>query len=227
MENNLQIAIDGPVGSGKGTLAIALAKKLNAIHVYTGGMYRALALACIRAGIDAYNKDQVLDVLKKSNIGMKVSDDAETRIILNNEDVTDAIFYPEVTKIVPITSAYIEVREEMVKRQKEIVEGKRAVMEGRDVTSVVLPGADLKIFLTADVDIRAKRRLNQFREKKLDLTLDQVRQDIIERDDADTKRNVSPLQITDDSMTIDTSNDSIQDTVDKVLKELKTRNLLW
>lgn len=226
MNNELQIAIDGPVASGKGTLAVALAKRLNAIHVYSGGMYRALALACLRGGVDIQNHEQVTNLLRGLEIGMKTGENSQTHILLNGEDVTNEIFYPEISNITPIVSAYKEVREIMVEKQKELARGKRVVMEGRDITTVVLPNADLKIFLTADIDIRAQRRLHQLNEKGSDITFDMVKTDIEQRDSRDSQREVSPLQAAEDAFVIDTSHDIIEETVDKVIGELQKRGLL-
>lgn len=225
MKNNIQIAIDGPVGSGKGTLAVALAKRINATHVYTGGMYRALALACIRRSTDITNGEEVLNVLKQIKIGMEVGDNFHTRIFLDGEDITDEIFYPGVSNITPIVSPYKEVRAEMVERQKAIG-GKRVVMEGRDITTVVLPNADLKIFLTADIDIRTQRRLNQLKEKGAEIDFETVKKDIEERDSKDSQREASPMLQSEDSFMIDTSHDTIEETVQKVIEELKIRSLI-
>lgn len=227
MNEPLQIAIDGPVGSGKGTLAINLAKKLSAAHIYTGGMYRALALTCLENRVDINNAEEVLKILQRTNIEVKVDDQTgETLIFLNGRDVTHDIFMPNVSNITPITSKYKEVREEMVRRQREIAKDRRVVVEGRDIATVVLPNADIKIFLTADVDERARRRFNQLKEKNVDISYDDVLQDLIKRDETDTEREESPLEKTADSLVVDTTNDTIEETVDKVINELKRRNLI-
>lgn len=229
MEQNrpLQIAIDGPVGSGKGTLAVALAKKLQAIHIYTGGMYRALALACIRSGIDLQSEEAVYDVLKKCDIDLRVEDDSPlTKVFLNGEDVTHEIFFPEVSNDTPIVAAYKKVREEMVERQKKIAHGKKGVIEGRDIATHVIPHADLKIYLTASVEERANRRYQQLLDKEVKVSYDEVKQDVIQRDTTDSNRDHAPLMISDDSVVIDTTHDKVENTVDKVLDELKKRNLL-
>ena len=189
-------------------------------------MYRALALACLRKNIDIHNNKEVLQVLMEIEIGMKVGADSHTRIILDNEDITDEIFYPQVSNITPITSAYPDVREEMVKRQKALAMGKRVVMEGRDITTVVLPNADLKVFLTADIDIRAQRRWNQLKEKEVTIDFENVKKDIEKRDNADSKRDTSPLLQAEDAFIIDTSHDTIEQTVEKVVGELQRRDLI-
>lgn len=227
MKDNLQIAIDGPVGSGKGTLAVALAKKLNAVHIYTGGMYRALALASKRAGIDLNDPSQVYRILNQNEINLKIEEgSAPTRVFLNDEDVSEEIFHSDISNITPIVAAHAIIRSEMVKRQKDLIEGRRGIIEGRDIATKVLPGADVKIYLTADVDERSKRRFEQLKEKHVDITLSEVKKDIIERDKKDTNREVSPMGISEDSLVIDTTHDTIEDTVEKVLNELKRKELL-
>lgn len=227
MKNNLQIAIDGPVGSGKGTLAVALAKKLNATHIYSGGMYRALALASKRAGIDLNDPSQVYDILKKSEIDMSIEEGSSlTRIFLNEEDVSEEIFLSEISNITPIVAAHAIIRSEMVKRQKELTKGKRIIIEGRDIATNVLPNADVKIYLTADIDERSRRRFEQLKAKRVNITLDKVKKDIIERDEKDTSRKSSPMVISEDSLVVDTTHDTIEDTVGKVLNELRRKDLL-
>lgn len=227
MKQPLQIAIDGPVGSGKGTLAIALAKRLSLAHIYTGGMWRALTLACLEKNTDINDSQAVLEVLNNSVIEVKVDENSgETLIILNGKDVTHDIFMPYVSNNTPIVAKYKEVRSEMVKRQKEIVQGKDVVVEGRDTTTVVLPNADIKIFLTADVNERARRRFDQLKEKNVEISFEEVLKDVVERDRADTQREESPLNETKDSFVVDTTNDTIEETIEKVMIELKSRNLI-
>lgn len=223
----LQIAIDGPVGSGKGTLAVALAKELNAIHIYTGGMWRALTLACLRENIDISDETKVLEVFRRSDIDLRIENDSPlTKVYLNDEDVTDEIFFPEVSNNTPIVAAHKNVRHEMAELQRSISYGKKGVIEGRDVATHIIPDADLKIFLTASVDERANRRYKQLREKHVDIAYDEVRRDVVERDRADSQRDHAPLVISPDSVVVDTSNDTIEDTVNKVKTELLRRNLL-
>ncbi len=226
MENkNFIIAIDGPVGSGKGTLSIELAKSLSALYLYTGGMYRALALACLRKNTNIENKVAVLSVLSEINIDVK-TESSGPKVFLNGEDVTEEIFRPEVGNAVPIVAAIVEVREEMVARQKELIKGKRAVVEGRDISTVVAPDAELKIYLTADIETRARRRLDQFKEKGISKTFEEVLGDTRRRDDLDIQREASPLTVVEDAYVIDTTNDSIFDTVEKVKKKLMEKKLL-
>ncbi len=221
----LVIGIDGPVGSGKGTLSVALANKLGILYLYTGGMYRALALACLRSIIDLDNEEEVLNILMKSRLDPEVNA-GETKIMLDGEDVTHKIVEPEVSNATPHVARHPRVREEMVKRQKELVEGQSAVIEGRDIASKVAPDANLKIHLTAAVEERARRRLMQYEEKGIEKTFDQVLEETKERDRKDMERDASPLEVSSDSVMVDTTNDSIDDTVNKVLAILKERDLL-
>lgn len=228
MDNNrpLQIAIDGPVGSGKGTLAVELAKRLHAVHIYTGGMYRSLALACMRLGVDINDEKEVFKVLQTSDIDLRIESDSPlTKVFLNGQDVTNEIFYPGVSNNTPIVASYKSVREEMVQRQKNIAHGKKGIIEGRDIATHVIPNADLKIYLTASVDERANRRYKQLKAKNVDISFEAVKEDVIERDRADSDRKHSPLTATKDAVIIDTSHDTVNDTVSKVLEELKKRNI--
>jgi CMP/dCMP kinase len=223
------IAIDGPVGSGKGTLAIALAKKLNAVYIYTGAMYRELALACLREKVDLQNEEEVLRILKKIEIKLIAAEEG-IRAFLNGEDVSEEIFQVYVTRAVPIVASFPKVRKEMVSMQKQLVKDigkdKNVIIEGRDISTDVAPNADLKVFLTADLKTRAVRRLEQFQEKGITISLDDVIKDIEERDKRDTEREASPLKATKDAVIIDTTEDNVDDTVNKVLEKLRERNLL-
>lgn len=223
------VAIDGPVGSGKGTLAQALTERLNALYIYTGGMYRELALACLRENIDFHSEEKVLEVLKKVNIELRLVGN-KIKAFLNNEDVSGEIFQPKVTRITPIVAAFSSVRREMVQRQRKLAEekikeGRNIVMEGRDIATSVLPDADLKIYLTADINTRAKRRLAQFKERSVDITFEEAIRDIQERDKKDSERQASPLSIAQDAFVVDTTNDTILETVEKVMSKIREKEL--
>lgn len=224
-KDRITVAIDGPVGSGKGTLGVALAKKLGALYLYTGGMYRALTLACLREKIDIKNEEGALKVLKKIDLRLKVSQE-ETEVFLGNELVNDQIFLPEVSKATPIIAAMPKVREEMVRRQKKLVEGQSAVIEGRDIATHVAQGADIKIFLTADLLARAKRRYEQFKKRRIEKPFKEVLEDTKLRDKQDRERKVSPLTVPPEAVVIDTTQDTVEDTVDKVIKELEKKGLI-
>lgn len=224
MKNKLVIAIDGPVGAGKGTLAVALAKRLGALYIYTGGMYRALTLACLRENVDLNDEEKVLEVLRKSAIDLKIAE-LGTRVFINNKEVTDEIFSLEVTSKVPVIAAFKKVRKEMVYRQRKMAQSNKVMIEGRDIATDVAPNADLKIYLTADVNVRAQRRLKQFQKRGLNISINEVIRDIETRDKQDMEREVSPLVIPSDAIAIDTTNDTVEDTLNKVLQILREKGL--
>ncbi len=229
MNKPISIAIDGPVGSGKGTLALALAKKLGALYVNTGAMYRELGLLCLRNNIDMKDGDRVLETFEKNSIEIK-STEKGVRAILNGEDVSEEIFTPSVSQASSSVAIFPQVRKAMVIKQKEIAENaikseKSVVMEGRDITTDVIPNADMRIYLTADIKTRAQRRFEQFKNRGVKTELNDVLKDLEERDRSDTQRSASPLRIAEGAVVIDTTNDTIDETVDRVMGKLKEKNL--
>lgn len=225
MKKKLVIAIDGPVGSGKGTLAVSLAKRLKAFYMYTGGMYRALAYACLKQNVNVYDEAQVLEVLQKISLVLRVKDYG-TVVSINGREIFDEMFLPEVTKATPIVAAMPAVRREMVARQKKEMEGKSVVVEGRDSATDIAPHANLKIYLTADINTRAKRRVEQLKKRNLTVFFAEVLERVRERDRQDTERKASPLIRTPDAYAIDTTDLTIEETVEKVIAKLKERNLI-
>lgn len=230
MNKPIKIAIDGPVGSGKGTLAIVLSKKLNAFYVYTGAMYRELGIACLREKINIKNEDEVLSVFNKISIELKEADNG-TKAFLNGEDVSAEIFKPYAEKASSDVAVFPKIRKEMVLKQRKIAEnminsGKSIVMEGRDIATDVIPNADLKIYLTADIKVRAQRRFDQFKNKGIIIKLEDVLRDLKERDRRDTQRMASPLKINKEAIVIDTTNNTIDQTANEVIVRLKEKNLI-
>lgn len=205
------IAIDGPAGAGKSTMAKALAKSLDAMYLDTGAMYRAFALHMLRRNA-VNNPAEVARCVGDVDIAVRFEDGAQ-RLFLGDEDVTHAIREPEVSMAASTVSAVPEVRERMVALQRRIAEGQNVVMDGRDIGTKVLPNATLKIYLTASAEERARRRCRELEEKGMPEPYEKVLQDMIRRDYQDTHRAASPLQPAEDSVHVDSSNLSIDETV--------------
>lgn len=201
------IAIDGPAGSGKSTIAKELAKRLGFTYIDTGAMYRALALKIIKLNIDPQNEEEVVKILEKVDINL--SDD---KVFLDSEDVSNLIRTEEVGNVASIIARYKKVREYMVNRQREIGKStKNAVIEGRDTGTKIFPDADLKIFMTALPEIRAKRRVEQLKEKGFIVDYNHILQKIKERDKMDYERKESPLRPTQDYIIVDTTDKTIEE----------------
>lgn len=228
MYKKFAIAIDGPVASGKGTLAVGLAKKLNALYVYTGAMYRALALACLSEYVDIDDEEKVLNFFKTISIELKEPEHGQKRtftVLLNKEDVSDKIHEKMIDETVPIVAAMPSIREKMVQLQKKLGEGRNVVMEGRDITIDVLPNADLKIYLTASLEERTRRRYSQLKKRGDERSFKQIQDEIKERDKKDFTRGASPLTVLKDAMILDTTNLSIEETIEKVMEELSKKGI--
>ncbi len=228
MSKIFTIAIDGPVASGKGTLAVGLAKKLGILFIYTGAMYRALTYVSIRENIDIHNDKEVLHFLKGIKIELREPGPNENRtfsVFVNEEDVTGKIFDKEIEEKTPIVAAMGSIREVMVSLQQQYVKGRSAIVEGRDSSTHVLPNADLKIYLTASLEKRAERRYLQLKKKSIERPIAQIIEDIKERDKKDMERSASPLTIVPDAFVIDTTNLNIEETIEKVMEKLKEKGL--
>jgi cytidylate kinase len=220
----MQIAIDGPVAAGKGTVAKILADKLHYLYVDTGALYRAVALLISRHDLVANeaNEAAIVELLKQSKIWLDVENGAHERLVkvtLNGEDVSEAIRTPEVSSLVPLVASLAGVRRELVVQQQAIAQFYGdVVMEGRDITFRVLPDAPLKIFMTADPEVRAQRRLKQQQAAGHIQTYEEVLEDLEARDKRDTTRAVDPLQIVSDAVVIDTTPMSIDEVVAAILQ---------
>jgi len=223
----LQIAIDGPVAAGKGDIAARLAKECHLVYIYTGAMYRALALACIRNGVSFDDKAQVLSTLSLITLDFGQADPGETcKIFLNKEDVTDAIFEQSVATGASKVSAIPEVRKQLVARQQEIASGKDVVVEGRDIGLRVLPQAQLKIYLTASPEERARRRFLQWKEKGIAKTFEETLLDTKNRDSQDMTRDADPLMKLPDAWELDTTGLSQDEVIRRIKVELQNRHLV-
>lgn len=223
MSRKYVIAIDGPAGSGKSTAAKSLAVKLGFTYLDTGAMYRAVTYLALRNKI-VDDTEAVIEMTKNLSIQLQY-ENGTTRVFANDEEVTDNIRTPEVNSKVSEISTIPEVRKELVRMQKMIGNNNNIIAEGRDVTTVVFPDADLKIYMTASIDERAKRRFNEFREKKADITLDEVKANIEKRDRIDSGRKVSPLKKADDAIEFDNSNLTIDEEIELLLTQVN--NILY
>lgn len=203
-QRKIIVAIDGYSSCGKSTLATALARRLQYIHIDTGAMYRAVTLYFLRHNIDPSHPEEVTDAL--DNIQVHLSFDNEMQHTwLNHENVSDAIRLPDVNQLVSPVSTLSSVRKEMVAQQRRMGDAKGIVMDGRDIGTVVFPHAELKLFLTADIEVRVERRWLELFEKGIQISRDEVRSNLIERDRIDSTRKDSPLTQAEDATVLDTS----------------------
>ena len=212
-----QIAIDGPAGAGKSTVAKIIAERLNCMYVDTGAMYRTLGLACLNAGIDLEDEEAVGRVCDEAKIFIRYENGVQI-MYLDGEDVSTAIRTEEVSKAASDTSKFQKVRERLVRMQQELAEEYDVVMDGRDIGTCVLPNATLKIYLTASVEVRAQRRFKEYTEKGIECDLDEIRRDIEQRDYNDMNREISPLRKADDAIEVDTSDLTIEEVVSEIIK---------
>ena len=216
MQKIFSIAIDGPAGAGKSTVAKALARELGAMYLDTGAMYRAFGLAMLRAGVDVNSMSAVAARADDVDITVEYVDGVQ-HISLAGEDVTTAIREPAVSGAASSVSAVPEVRARMVALQRRIAEGHSVVMDGRDIGTVVLPDAQVKIYLTAGVEVRAMRRYKEYLEKGEPADLAAIEEQIRERDWRDMHRDISPLRKADDAVEVDSSDLNIEETLEKIL----------
>ena len=214
-----KIAIDGPAGSGKSTISKLLAKKLNFEYIDTGAMYRAITLKALRLGVDL-EKDESYAFLDTT-----VLDIANGKVLLDNEDVSEAIRSVEVTNQVSTPSKIGVVRTFLVDYQRKISESKNVIMDGRDIGTVVLPNANLKVYLTASVECRAKRRMLEREEKGVILSLEETINEMIVRDTKDSTRAISPLKQAEDAVLVDSSDMTIEEVINEIIKLACERGL--
>lgn len=214
--SGFKLAIDGPAGSGKSTISKRIAQTLGWTHIDTGAMYRAVTLEALELGIDLHDSSQYLFL---ETMQIRYENNA---IFINDRDVTEDIRNHNVTKNVSLVSSLPYVRKKMVELQTEAAENGYIVMDGRDIGTVVLPHADLKIFLTANLEERAKRRLKETLNKGKDANINQIIEDIEVRDTKDSTREMSPLRKADDAIEIDTSNLSIDEVVHLIISKIPT-----
>lgn len=209
----MQIAIDGPSGAGKSTIAKTLAKKLNFIYIDTGAMYRSVGLFALRKGIDIKNQpDKVSEVLDEINLTIRYEEGVQ-HIFLNGEDVSDKIRTPEVSIAASAVAVIPAVRLKLVELQRQLAAKSDVIMDGRDVGTYILPDAEIKIFLTATVEDRARRRFEELLQKGTETTFEEVLEDMKWRDKNDSSREFAPLKAADDAILVDTTGNTLEQSV--------------
>ena len=216
MKNNLKIAIDGPSAGGKGTLARALAEEIGLVYADTGALYRAVGLYILRKGCDPYDAAAVEPFLREIEVKLEHAG-GEQLVLLCGEDVSEKIRENEVSRYASAVSAHPAVREFLLDIQRSIAEAGGVVMDGRDIGTVIMPGADVKIFLTADPQIRAERRWKELVAKGQDISLEKVASDMKSRDEADSKRGVAPALPAPDAIILDNSSLTPPETIARAL----------
>ena len=210
------IAIDGPAGAGKSTIAKKAAKKLDFIYVDTGAMYRAIALYFIRNGVAADDEKTISEKCSDINVSIDYVDGVQ-QVILNGENVNDYIRTEQVSMMTSSVSKYPAVREKLLNRQRQLATEKNVIMDGRDIGTCVLPDAKTKIFLTASAGERARRRYKEQVERGIECDIKQIEKDIIARDEQDMNREIAPLKQAEDAVLIDSSDMSIEQVVDAII----------
>jgi len=211
----ITIAIDGPAGSGKSTTARLVAQKLGYLYIDTGAMYRAVTLYWLR-NCNTLDKNKICSMIEKINIEIHQSEYGQ-RTILNGEDVSEQIRHPDVNKFVSPISAFECVRNKLVDLQRELGKNGGVVLDGRDIGTVVFPNADLKIYLVASESARAQRRALELKQKGIDVSIEDIKKQLIERDKYDSSRSISPLKKADNAIELDTSDLSIEEQTNIVL----------
>mgnify|MGYP000062646493 FL=1 len=211
----MNIAIDGPAGAGKSTIAKQLAKELSFIYVDTGAMYRSMALYFMRNGIAKEDEAAISDACKTVEVSIAY-ENGEQQVLLNGENVSKEIRKEEVGKMASATSVYKEVRKKLVELQQKLAADKDVIMDGRDIGTCVLPNAQVKIYLTASVETRAERRYQELLEKGAACDLEVIKKDIADRDYQDMHREISPLKQAEDAILVDSSDMGIEEVVETI-----------
>ena len=218
------IAIDGPAGAGKSTIARRVAKELAFVYVDTGAMYRAMALYLIRSGAGKEDVKEFGRLCQGADISIEYREGEQT-VILNGENVTPLLRTEEVGNMASATSIYMPVREKLVQLQQELAARENVIMDGRDIGTCVLPDAPVKIYLTASVQVRALRRFKELQGKGIDCSLEEIEKDIRARDEQDMNREHSPLRQAADAVLIDSSAMTIQEVIDAIIREAENKGL--
>ena len=216
------VAIDGPAGAGKSTIAKLVAKEKGYIYVDTGAMYRGLAIHFLDKGIEPRETDKVIEACKDAEVTIAYEDGVQ-HVYLNGNDISSRLRNEEVGNMASVTSAIPEVRKKLLELQQNLAKTQDVIMDGRDIGTCVLPGADVKIYLTASVETRAKRRYDELKEKGEDCNLEEIAHDIEERDHRDMTREIAPLKQAEDAVLLDTSSMTLAQVVEEILKIVREK----
>lgn len=222
-EKHYAVAVDGPSGAGKSTLAKAVARELRIMYVDTGAIYRVIGVAAQRRGIDPGDEAAVVSLLPELEIGLRHGEDGLQRMYLNGEDVTDTIRLPEVSMYASAVSALPPVRAYLLEMQRKFAREQSVIMDGRDIGTVVLPDAAVKIFLTASAEVRAKRRCLELEQRGTPKPYDEVLAEIEQRDYNDSHRAIAPLKRAEDAALVDTSDLDFEQSKALILKTIRER----
>ena len=214
---SIAIAIDGPAGAGKSTIARMAAKELGFIYVDTGALYRTVGLAAQRRGLEAGDKDAVAAMLPSIRVALAFNDRGEQIVLLDDEDVSGLIRTPEISMLASAVSAIPAVRAFLLDLQRDLAHTSNVIMDGRDIGTVVLPDAKVKIFLSASPECRARRRFDELTEKGMDVRYEDILSDVIARDYADSHRDIAPLKPAEGAILVDTSGEDLETSVNKLL----------
>lgn len=220
----INIAVDGPAGAGKSTIAKAAAKKLGFIYVDTGAMYRAMAVYFLDRGIGSQEEEKIREACNSAEITIR-HEDGRQQVFLNGENVSGRIRTQEVGEMASRISVYLPVREKLVKLQQQLAKTSQVIMDGRDIGTCVLPDAQAKIYLTASTRVRAERRLKELLEKGLECSLEEIEEEIKERDYRDMHREQSPLRQAEDAVLLDTSQMDPEQVTERIIAIAKERGL--
>lgn len=220
---SIAIAIDGPAGAGKSTISKAAAKKLGFIYIDTGALYRTVGLAATRAGVEPKEGKEVDELLSQICVELTFNDKGEQVVLLNKEDVSGLIRTPEASMMASAISAVPSVRAFLLDLQRDIAKTNNVIMDGRDIGTVILPDAEVKIFLTASPEARAERRYKELVEKGMDVKYDDILNDVITRDYNDSHREIAPLKQADDAVLADTTEVDLDGSIDLIISIIKEK----
>lgn len=220
--HKIAVAVDGPAGAGKSSISKIVAKKLGYLYIDTGAMYRSVTWAVLHNHIDVNNQEAVEALLPELDLTMEASDDS-CKVFIAGQDVTDFIRTPQVNNAVSIVASYKGVRQYLVERQRLMAEAGGVILDGRDIGSVVLPNAELKIYLTASVEARAMRRYLEVKGTVNEQMLEDIKESVMQRDDMDKNRKESPLIQVEDAVLVDSSEMTFDETVERILHLVQER----